>query len=136
MIIRALTLLILSTIFVQIHGMDGALAAEDMEPSMWERVTTSISQWFTNAQYDDEEIQGGIPGIRYLTHHHGGKCMFVCAVIIGGYLVHRQYKNKRREETEQETTAQQKETSSLKDYLKTAHNIFCRILTKLTHLIK
>jgi hypothetical protein len=106
--IRIMTLLILSGVFYQAHGVDGGLAAEQIQTdfSTWGTVKHSVYSWFEHAQLDDENIKGGVPGLRYLMHFHGGKCVIAGVVIVGSYALYRNHKNKQkkqRERDEQET---------------------------------
>jgi len=102
--IRIMTLLVLSGVFYQAHGMDGGLAAEQIQTdfSRWGTVKHTVSSWFEQAELDDETIQGGIPGIRYLMHFHGGKCIIASVAIVGGYLLYRSHKNKQKEQRERD----------------------------------
>lgn len=94
--IRILIFLAVSSICVQTLCMDTPLAAEDMESGRISRIAHSVREWFTQAQYDDETIQGGIPGIRYIVRFHGGKCIIAGVLVAGGYLLYRNYKTKQQ----------------------------------------
>ena len=121
--LRIITLLILSSFFYQAHPMDRDLAAENMEIGWW----SDFKHWLSNKRipftqttvgekgeqlgevveqmkYDNERITGGVPGLGYLRYNHPGKSLIACAVIIGGYLLYRKYKNKQlaKEKREQE----------------------------------
>jgi len=139
--------------------MDSGLAAESMEPGLIDRITNYVStstvgQWYTNAQYDDETIRGGFPGIRYIMHFHGGKCIIAGIILIGSYALHRKYiakkKNREKETTrERQTTekttptsreqAEEKRKQLIKSAKKTVVNALdytAAQCTRLAHWIK